>query len=254
MIHPGLLSITFRQLAPRAIVDLAQQAQLRGIEWGGDIHVPHGDLARAREVRALTANAGLAVSAYGSYYRVATSEEDDLSFDRVLETAVALGAPTIRIWAGKLGSDQAEAAHRQRVAMETLRVANLAAAVGLTISFEYHSSTLTDTNESAQQLLAAVKHPAVFTFWQPPLDQSDEDCVAGLRAVLPRLSHLHVYHWRPTPVERRPLAEGAARWRRFLDIVRSTGRDHFASLEFVRDDSPEVFLEDACVLREWLTR
>jgi hypothetical protein len=46
MIQTGLVSITFRQLSPPAIIDLVRQAGLEGIEWGGDVHVPHGDLGR----------------------------------------------------------------------------------------------------------------------------------------------------------------------------------------------------------------
>ena len=89
MIHPGLVSVTFRQLAPRTIVDLVAEAGLWGIEWGGDVHAPVGDLHIAREVRAMTLDAGLAVAAYGSYFRF----RPDDSFERVLETAIALGAP-----------------------------------------------------------------------------------------------------------------------------------------------------------------
>jgi sugar phosphate isomerase/epimerase len=252
MIHPGLVSITFRKLAPREIISLVQQAQLRSIEWGGDVHVPHGDLARAGEVRALTEKAGLLISAYGSYYRVAQSEADGLQFENVVATAVALGAPTIRVWAGALGSDEADVPYRRRVADETRRIADLAATAGLTISFESHGGTLTDTNTSTRQLLAAINHPQVFAFWQPTVGRDVDYCQAGLEGLLPRLTNLHVYHWWPTPADRQPLVEGTAHWRRYCDVVRSTGRDHFASLEYVRDDNPAAFLEDARTLRALL--
>src|SRR6476469_730727 len=110
MLRPGLFSVTFRQLSPPEIIALVGRAGLRGIEWGGDVHVPHGDVARAREVRDRTADAGLEVAAYGSYYRVAKSEADELPFERVLNTAQALGAPLIRVWAGKQGSAAADQA------------------------------------------------------------------------------------------------------------------------------------------------
>jgi len=94
----GLVSVTFRKLTPEHIVDLVAEAGLTGIEWGGDIHVPHGDLTAASRVRSFTEQAGLRTSAYGSYYRVGQNEPDENSFDRVLETAQALDAPTIRVW------------------------------------------------------------------------------------------------------------------------------------------------------------
>jgi len=104
MIHSGLVSITFRSLSPLEIIELVLKAGLKGIEWGADVHVPHGDLKRAREVRKLTADAGLSVAACGSYYRVGVSEAQGLAFENVLETAVALKAPTVRVWAGDKGS------------------------------------------------------------------------------------------------------------------------------------------------------
>src|SRR5256885_10789300 len=70
MLHPGLVSVTFRKLPPREVVSLAKQAGLYGIEWNGDVHLPPGDLGKARDLRELTLEAGLQVAAYGSYHRV----------------------------------------------------------------------------------------------------------------------------------------------------------------------------------------
>ena len=44
----GLTSVTFRRKTQEEIVALAAQAQLDGIEWGGDVHVPPGDLPAAK--------------------------------------------------------------------------------------------------------------------------------------------------------------------------------------------------------------
>ena len=67
MIKSGLVSITFRQLNPQQIVDIAAGAGLSGIEWGGDVHVPHGDLECSRKTGQITQDAGLEVVAYGYY-------------------------------------------------------------------------------------------------------------------------------------------------------------------------------------------
>ena len=63
MLYGGLVSITFRQLQPREIITLVQKSGLKGIEWGGDVHVPHGNLHAAREVGHMTREAGLTVAA-----------------------------------------------------------------------------------------------------------------------------------------------------------------------------------------------
>ena len=36
---PGLVSISFRNESPKAIIDASKAAGLRAIEWGGDVHV-----------------------------------------------------------------------------------------------------------------------------------------------------------------------------------------------------------------------
>ena len=97
---PGLVSISFRKLSWQDTLSLAKTAGLEAIEWGGDVHVPHGDVALAREVGEATRAAGLEVAAYGSYYRLGEPAPD---FSDVLASAKALGAPIIRIWAGSYG-------------------------------------------------------------------------------------------------------------------------------------------------------
>lgn len=254
MIHPGLVSVTFRKLSPGEIVALAREAGLAGVEWGGDVHVPHGDLARAREVRELTEGSGLRVAAYGSYYRAGASEADGLPFTRVLATARELGAPTIRVWPGVKGSAELDDAGRRAVCADLARIADLASEAGISVSTEFHGGTLTDSNESAVRMLVEAAHPNLRTYWQPHNGEATGDCVEGLRAVRSRLSNLHVFHWWPTSAQRHPLAEGAARWEAFLAECRPLAEERFALLEFVPGDSPEAFLRDAATLKTWVSR
>ncbi len=249
-IHPGLVSITFRQLTPTEIINLVVQAQLTGIEWGGDIHVPHGDVATAKTVRQQTLDAGLQVAAYGSYYRV--SHDESGPFSAVLEAAVALGAPTIRVWAGRQGSDSADETYWQAVIEDARRIAELAAAEGITIAFEFHAKTLTDTNQSACTLLERVDHPNVRSYWQPPRHSTVADNLAGIAAVAPWLDNIHVFQWQRESGAREPLAAGQQDWQQYLAPIAAFDSERFALLEFVQDDAPAAFLQDAATLRQWL--
>ena len=235
MIRPGLTSITFRQLSADEVIHWAAEAQLEGIEWGGDIHVPHGQVEQARQVAARTRDAGLAVSSYGSYYRVGHDDPDP--FAGVLETAVALDAPILRVWAGRLASDKADAAYRAGVAGDGRRIAELAREAGIRIACEWHGNTLTDTPESARALFEAVDHANFRTYWQPPKRLSPEQCMADLDAAMPRLIGLHVFFWDAETVEKRPLSEGRSAWQQFLARAATAG-DMFALLEFVIDADP----------------
>jgi len=254
MIHPGLVSVTFRKLSPAEVIALVKQAGLKGIEWGGDVHVPSGDLGRAREVREITQENGLSVAAYGSYYRVGQSESAGMSFERVLATAVELGAPTIRVWAGGAGSDSVDEEGRWKIIQDLRRIADLASRALVSVSLEFHGGTLTDTNESAGKLMVEVDHPNVLINWQPHNGEATMECVRGLRELLPRVANVHVFHWWPTSAERHPLAEGAKRWAAFWPLLRHSPGDRFALLEFVQGDEPAAFLRDAATLKAWLAQ
>lgn len=251
MIHSGLVSVTFRQFKPQDIVNLVRQAGLEGIEWGGDVHVPHGNLQVAREVYKMTADAGLQVVSYGSYYHVGHKNEDGFSFEEVLETALALHAPTIRVWAGKKASAEADEKYTDNVICESRKIADMAAAADITVSYEFHGGTLADSNSSALSFLKEVKHDRIKSYWQPPIGCESDYALEGLDNILPWLSNIHVFHWLPS-YERLPLAEGKEPWSHYLKSIASTGRDHFSMLEFVKKDDPKMFLRDAETLTDWL--
>ena len=253
MIFPGLCSLTLAECSPAEIVALCARAQLTHIEWWGKAHVPAGDLERAREVGDLTREAGLQVATYGSYYRVGESEPQGNSFDDVLQTAVALKAPAIRVWAGTHGSDDCTEQQREAVIGDTMRIADLCAGAGVDLVFEYHNGTLTDCTESAVSFAAAVQHSSVLFGWQPPGGIATDAGLEGLRAMLPRLATIHVFNWPKGPdgrCVRRPLAEAEAAWGEYFGAAAEDGKDHVALLEFVKDDSVEQFLADARTLRK----
>lgn len=260
---PGLVSITFRELPPEAIIEAVAQNRLQSLEWGGDVHVPHGDVKRAQEVGERTVNHGLVVAAYGSYYRFRdvvemTSTSSGPSWSSVLETAHALGAPLIRVWAGTRGSGETDPQTRQTIVERSRNIADDARRFGIQIAFEYHGGTLTDTNESAQTLLKEISHENVRVLWQPPNGAAYEYCVDGLRGVRDSLANVHCFHWGPAGgSDKRPLREGAERWHAYLrEIVDTTRADEerHILIEFVYDGTLNAFAHDARTLRSWLAQ
>lgn len=251
-IRPGLVSITFRKFSPQQVLALAQRAGIDGIEWGGDVHVPHGDLSRAKDVRKMTKEAGLVVSAYGSYYRCGAPPEKTPAWDAVQASAAALGANAIRVWAGAQGSAAASADDRMRVVDDLHRICRAAAKEQMTVDLEYHANMFTDTLASTQTLLDEVNEPNLRTFWQPRHGIATEESIQDIHTLSPRLSNVHVFHWWPTHADKKPLAEGVDRWRPFFSALKEDGRERFASLEFVLNDDPEQFVRDAKTLKELL--
>ena len=272
MIKSGLCSLTLGKLPVEEVIDAAVTSGLQGVEWWGTGHVPHGDAKTAATVRGLTEKAGLEVSSYGSYYRCAISEGAGLTFQSVLDSARALGAPTIRVWAGNCDYQNADNAFIQKVIDDANRIADSAAVYGISITFEYHGGTLTDRNETAIKFANQLSHPNIYFSWQPPHGYSVEHALSGLSGILHRLSTIHVYHWTmgsyeksivnetirpllyPDDFFRHPLADGGDRWEAYFKAADTTGRDHFALLEFVKDDSNEQFYQDAAVLQQIISQ
>jgi 3-dehydroshikimate dehydratase len=250
MLYTGLCSITFRQLTVSEIIELTLQAGLDGIEWGADPHVLAGDLEQAACVKKKTEDAGLKVCSYGSYYR---ATESDTPFADVLDSAIELGAPIIRIWAGNIGSAEANQRNRDTVAERIRRAVIAAREVDITIALEYHGNTLTDTKESAHRLLKEVGQSDLKLYWQPRSGGIFEEDLDELNAALPYLSHVHCFHWGSGGWnDRHPLLDGVHAWQNYLNIVQAVEGDRYIILEFVKDDAPEQLLEDAKALKNLL--
>jgi len=255
-LRPGLCSVTFRALAYGEVLTLAREAGVEGIEWGADVHAPPGDLSRARAIASESAARGIAVASYGSYVEAGASDPD--AFASVIETALALGAPNVRVWAGKRGvaSRSAPDEERRRAAEELRAFADAAASAGLTVSLEFHRETLTDSVASTLDLLGRVDRPNACTYWQPRPGLDGAAAASELSTLRPNLSHLHVFHWNLRR-ERFPLAESAAFWQPLLAAVAGWDDPRFpcrwAMIEFVRSDDPGTFLDDARALRGWVS-
>lgn len=249
MIRGGLVSISFRKLSAEQIIAMMSRSPLIGIEWGGDIHVPHGDIGIAERVGRMTRDAGLEVAAYGSYYKLGESESGGLSFGGVLDSALALKAPTVRVWAGSRSTRDAGPDDWDRVVEDAQRIADLGASARLRICIEYHRHTLTDHHEAAITLHTRIARDNVDLLWQPPYDHDHATQLAAIEAMLPRVSNLHVYAWRkgdkPDEPVRLPLRDAVDQWRPFIDVLARSGRNHYAMLEYVKDDDPEQFRRDA---------
>jgi 3-dehydroshikimate dehydratase len=250
MINSGLVSVTFRQLSTDSIIELVKKAGLAGIEWGGDIHVPHGDIQCAYDTRRKTEDAGLSIAAYGSYYRVGHNEP--VPYKLILDTAVCLGAPIVRVWAGKMNAEDADAQYWQRVVIDAQEIAYLTATAGLKVAFEYYPNTLTNSLDSTLRLLEAVGHQAVTSYWQIPPVSSVEDNLIALDKLQFWLSNIHVYTEQNMPLGHPEAINHSVVWMQYLEKVASIGNNHYALIEFVRNDSPEQFLQDAVTLKSWL--
>jgi sugar phosphate isomerase/epimerase len=253
MLYTGLVSITFRKLKVEEIINLVLKGKLEGIEWGGDIHVPHGDVKKAREVRKMTVENGLTVAAYGSYYKVGTEDNNLDEFKRVLDSAIALHAPVIRVWAGDKATKDASHDWWEKVIENSRSIAEEAKKAGIQLSYEYHSGTLTDNINDAVKLYESIKHENIKAYWQPSQLKSFEQNKNELIALRPILTNVHAFNWKldgDGKLQRYPLSDGITEWSEYLKHISGDMDPHYVMLEFVKNDDPEQFLKDAQVLHK----
>ena len=254
-LSPGVCSVTLRRSSPPEVVDLALAAGLECIEWGGDVHVPHGDIAAASRVGQLTRDAGMWVASYGSYLFADGTVSEELP--KVLDTAEALGAPALRVWA-PFGIEPGCGVAEFERTVECLNViCGGAAGSHLEVYVEFHGGTLTSSAASALELLVEVGEPNLRCGWQPPYWHPEplETELAGIRSLSDRLGHIHVYNWL-TDGTRCPLEDATGDWLRRLGATRradsGTGFRRAALLEFVPGDDPSRLEREALTLRRWL--
>lgn len=245
-IRPGLCSVTFRQLEPAQVADVAARAGLEAVEWGGDLHVPPGDPERAAEVAELTRDAGLAVASYGSYFRSVADE----SLTPILDSASALGADRVRIWAGHVDSADASPEEYAGIAARLRDAVAEASARQISLALEFHRGTIADNPDAVLRLLGDV--PGLTTYWQPTVDAPDAVALEEYDRVAAHTSAVHVFSWWPF-AERLRLAERASLWEPLFAAAHAQPappRD--ALLEFVPDDDPALLASEAATLRRWL--
>lgn len=245
----GLCSVTFRSLPVPEVLRVSAGAGLDCIEWGADVHAPPADQAALAEVRARTQDAGLRVASYGAYWRAGVNPVDELR--PVLDAAAVLGAPRVRVWAGGLGTDEADERTWESVSDALRQAGRLAGGHGLQVGLEFHRGTLTDSVGSTQRLLDLVDDAAVVPYWQPRLDDPPRPAVEGLRAMVDRVAAVHVFSWWPGD-HRLPLAQREDLWRPALAEVLGRRQDVDLLLEFVPGDDPGVLAREVQTLRRWV--
>lgn len=248
MLKCGLVSISFRDLGVQEIIGAAAAASLGVIEWGGDVHAPHGDPAAVALTARLSRENKIATPTYGSYLRLGECSGEDIR--AVLSAAERIGAATVRIWGGREATEPGETAAWQRLVDSAKAVAAEAAARGLTAALECHAGTVTERAENALAFIDAVGDPALRSYWQPDRRLSHEQNLAAAKALAPFVDCIHVFNW--DKWGKYPLAQAKDMWKEYFSVFaqETSARDIPALLEFMPDGKPESLPTEAAALRD----
>lgn len=238
-------SVTFRKYTAEEIIEFARRNGIFQIELGGDVHLPPGDAVRAEKLRDEALAKGVRVLSYGSYYMLL----ENMDFQPVLESASAVGAQGVRIWAGSpvCGRTDCDEAEFARAVEELRSVCRAAERQGLTIHLEKHRGTLTQDPDQALRLMEAAAMPNLKIYWQPNPELDVAENERAIRLLLPHISHVHTFSWTEKN-KRLPLEARESDWRQYIRLL---GPRTYI-LEFVKDDDEMQFIQDVITLRQWI--
>lgn len=243
----GLVSISFRELKSKKIIEITKQSGLKAIEWGGDVHVPSGAYDVAKAVRKKTEESQLLMPEYGSYYELGC--ENSVGIESVVRTAEVLGCNRIRVWAS----------NKNRMAMSEKEYSNAVNdAKGIckrypetTFCLECHNQTLTEDYFSAINYFNDVGCDNLKMIWQPNQHKSYEYNIKALEMLLPYVVGVHVFSWEGNNMY--SLDTHSDRWARYLNILSCAKEKRInLMLEFMHDGSVNSLPQTAEILNSWI--
>ena len=243
MYQTGLVSVSFRDLSPKEVIDAAVAVGLKWIEWGSDVHAPCTDIARLEEIARLQKEAGVACSSYGTYYRLGKDTTEDIH--DYIKGAKILGTNILRLWCGTKSSADYTPEELEAVYAQGRELAKIAEEEDVILCLECHGWSLTDDAQSALGLMKAVNSPAFQMYYQPYQHRSFEGNIQYARLLAPYVHHLHVFNWAGD--DRFPLREGLDQWKAYLDCFEGP---RTLLLEFMPDNRVETLPEEANALFE----
>lgn len=243
----GMTSLTFREESVETVIRNAKEAGIEGIEWGvSDGHMALCNKERAEKIKKLSAKNNLEIFSLGSYCRMLSKEE----CDDALKTAVMLGAPIIRVWAGAKSPESGDDEYFNEIVENTIYMAEKAEKYNIVLGFECHMNTLTEVPEVAIRLIEKVSKKNVGMYWQPLVRYSPEENVSVRKKITPYLvGNIHIHNY---SVEKgyQPLSEIEDRLNLYYQDIKD--KDYKVMIEFVKDSSLSNLISDAETLRKVL--
>ena len=243
MFYTGLVSISFRSLTPEQIVDYMQEAGLRYVEWGSDVHAKKEDQEALHRIAALQQEKGILCTSYGTYFHLGKDPIKELP--EYIAAAKILGTNILRLWCGNKKSTDYTQEEKVAFFEECRAAARIAEENDVIFCMECHNNSYTQLLEGALELMEAVNSPAFRMYWQPNQNSSVAENIDYANRIAQYTVHIHAFKWIGS--KKYPLAEGAADWTEYLKAFQG---EHALLLEFMPDDRPESLKQEAATLQQ----
>lgn len=234
----GLCTISSKEDSVENIAQIARRAGADGIEVWGDGHIGDDSPERCQQISSTGSENGLEIPVYGSYLRPGSSDFDD-RLSAELETADALDATFIRVWAGEQEYQNCTDEHWERTISDLDRLGDAAERVGIAVTVERHAGTVTNRTDGAAALIDQVDRPEIGLNWQPLFEHGPEAVIDDAERLADRTNNVHMQAvYEPETDERCALADAYFDVDSVLRAFERVGFDGYVELEFVTQRSP----------------
>lgn len=222
----GFTSTSFRQIRKLdKIVDIASQAKVDCIEWGGDIHVK--DIESAQQAKMLCEKAGIKICSYGSYYRVGSKKTDE--WKSICEIAKTLGADSVRVWLGAKDSEKTDKDIYVAIVEDAKSICDIAAGYNLKVCPECHENTYNNNTDAFLNIHKDISRDNFRTYFQSRYRRMEYD-LDRIERTAPYIESVHISY---SEQSREQFPKHDATYiEKILDKIQSTGFDGNLLIEY----------------------
>ena len=238
MFDRGLVSVSFRSIDPKRIMELCNGAGLTFIEWGSDVHAVCTDIDRLEYISSEQEKYGIRSSSYGTYFKIGRDRVECLN--EYITAAKKLGCSILRIWCGEKNYTDMTEEERTLIISECTAAAKIAEESGVVLCCECHGGTFTNVPCGALRLMREVDSAHFLMYWQPNQHESTEYNLDYARSIAPYTKVIHVFNWKGN--KKLPLSDAVEEWKRYLSVFDGSQK---LLLEFMPDGSPDSLFAEA---------
>ena len=233
----GLCTIAFQELPLEKVLDIAAEYGFDGIEvWGKAPHIPDTyDPDYIKAILGMARERGLEIISFGSYVDP-LMDDYNKHWDLAFRIARDLETKIMRVWSGGGASKDVTPESKAAIISRFREMTEKAQQQGIILATEMHANRFTDKAETILELLNAVDHPNLRTYYQPRFAPDADDPYEAARMIGEYVVNVHAQNVKPTSDGRMSscgIAEGIVDYGKVVQILKSKGFDGCLEVEFV---------------------
>lgn len=241
----GLCSVTFRKKSAAQVIEIAKNAGIGYIEWGGDIHVTNKE--EARIVKSICDNEDIKINSYGSYFN--SAEFDEKKWEQICDIAKTMGAASVRIWLGKKNSEETDDKEYHILLENTKKMCDIAKKYSLTVCPECHDNTFNNNTDAILRFIKDLQKENFSTYFQSRYFRMEYD-LDRIDRTFDFTENVHI-SYRDLKREQRFRKKDKNYLDTLLKKLLGKNFDGIVMVEFVDYDSEKVFYKDIEKLKSY---